>query len=313
MAKTLTPTTIAVTINGNDYSKHVMFPFKVSNLLDEQLEEASLTLIGVPEKNFTPLTDVTVTLINDNKTQSYYMLVASDKADEIPTGKGKYKHELYLIEQTKYLECFIVRSIGYLNPLEKNYVQIPTIPTGSVVSYQDVDYNDGAINNVFNPYLTPQKNSIYVYGLRTDLTEGSPLYNKGLLLPDGKYYKNDSIWYGDTNWLDNVSGEPNIVNGVYVDPEETDYPSIQILNSNKEIVFEKKANYNGIGYDNLIPLWAFDMSPLNFDFSHSVQSSGLYYVVYNKCVIVSVNELNNNAITDRVFINVTYEVVVITP
>lgn len=127
MAKTLTTTSITVIINGNDYSKHVMFPFKVSNLLDEQLDEASLTLIGVPEKNFKPLTDVIVTLTNDNKTQSYSMLVASDKADEIPTGSGRYKHELYLIEQTKYLECFIVRSIGYLNPLEKNYdvVQAP--------------------------------------------------------------------------------------------------------------------------------------------------------------------------------------------
>lgn len=129
MAKTLTITSIAVTINGNDYSKHVMFPFKVSNLLDEQLDEASLTLIGVPEKNFKPLTDVIVTLKNDNKTQSYSMLVASDKADEIPTGSGRYKHELYLIEQTKYLECFISRSIGFVNPLQKEYAQINSVPT----------------------------------------------------------------------------------------------------------------------------------------------------------------------------------------
>ena len=129
MAKTLTRTSIAVTINGNDYSKHVMFPFKVSNLLDEQLDEASLTLIGIPEKNFKPLTDVIVTLTNGNKTQSYYMLVASDKSDEIPSGSGRYKHELYLIEQTKYLECFIVRSIGYLNPLQKEYAQAPLVPS----------------------------------------------------------------------------------------------------------------------------------------------------------------------------------------
>lgn len=128
MAKTLTTTSIDVKINGNDYSKHVMFPFKVSNLLDEQLDEASLTLIGVPEKNFRPLTDVIVTLKNDNKTQSYSMLVASDKADEIPTGSGRYKHELYLIEQTKYLECFISRSIGFVNPLEKEYATIKVKP-----------------------------------------------------------------------------------------------------------------------------------------------------------------------------------------
>jgi hypothetical protein len=134
MAKTLTRTSIAVTINGNDYSEYVMFPFKVSNLLDEQLDEASLTLIGVPEKNFKPLTDVTITLTNVLETQIYHMLVASDKADEIPSGSGKYKHELYLIEQTKYLECFIVRSIGYLNPLEKSYEQAPLVPYIKMIS-----------------------------------------------------------------------------------------------------------------------------------------------------------------------------------
>lgn len=128
MAKTLTTTSIAVTINGKDYKKHVMFPFKVSNLLDEQLDEASLTLIGVPEKNFKPLTDVIVTLKNGDKTQSYSMLVASDKADEIPTGSGRYKHELYLIEQTKYLECFIVRSVGFVNSLQKEYTTIEVKP-----------------------------------------------------------------------------------------------------------------------------------------------------------------------------------------
>lgn len=137
MAKTLTRTSITVTINGNDYSKYVQFPFKVSNLLDEQLDEASLTLIGVPEKNFKPLTDVTVTLTNVPETQIYHMLVASDKADEIPTGSGKYKHELYLIEQTKYLECFIVRSIGYLNPLEKSYATIESIPYFNVIRTVD--------------------------------------------------------------------------------------------------------------------------------------------------------------------------------
>lgn len=153
MIRTLTTTSIAVTINGNDYSKHVMFPFKVSNLLDEQLDEASLTLIGVPEKNFKPLTDVTVTLTNGNKTQSYYMFVASDKSDEIPTGSGRYKHELYLIEQTKYLECFIVRSIGFVNPLEKSYATIEIEPTREKI-FGDIDWGSaGDGNDRINPLM----------------------------------------------------------------------------------------------------------------------------------------------------------------
>lgn len=134
MATTLTQTTITVYISGKDYSKYMQFPFKVSNLLDEQLDEASLTLIGVPDKIFKPLTAVTVTVTSGQTSKTYSMLVAEDKADEIPSGSGKYKHELYLIEQTKFLECFVVRSLGFVNPLSKKYRQIPAAPSARLLS-----------------------------------------------------------------------------------------------------------------------------------------------------------------------------------
>ena len=124
MAQVLNQTTLQVFIGGQDYSGYVQFPFKVSNLLDEQLDEASLTLIGVPDKIFKPLTAVTVTVTSGNQTQTYSMLVAEDKADEIPSGSDKYKHELYLIEQTKFLECFVVRNLGFVNPLMKDFAVV---------------------------------------------------------------------------------------------------------------------------------------------------------------------------------------------
>ena len=141
MANVLTQTTITVTINGKNYTQYVQFPFKVSNLLDEQLDEASLTLIGVPDKIFKPLTAVTVTVKNGTKTQTYSMLVADDKADEIPSGSRKYKHELYLIEQTKFLECFVVRSLGYVNPLMKSYEKIDSVPTIKVTQQSGTNYS----------------------------------------------------------------------------------------------------------------------------------------------------------------------------
>ncbi len=310
MAKTLNPTSIAVTINGKDYSKYVMFPFKVSNLLDEQLDEASLTLIGVSDKNFKSLTDVIVTLTNDNKEKSYYMLVASDKADEIPTGSGKYKHELYLIEQTKYLECFIVRSIGYLNPLEKSYVQIPTIPDGSTTSVAYPDKSNAGLNDVFNPYLTPQVGSIYVYGLRTDTTvnENSPNYNKGLVLRNGAYGGNGSrIWYAVHDY-DDYDAEDR-----FIAPMLWQYPSIKVIDSNNNIVYARYADYIGSGdagdADATIPYWIFDLAPLNKDVKILNIPSGLYTVVYQKCAIMHDYESDNG--TGRVFFNARYYIVVL--
>ena len=117
-----------ITIEENDYTKFVPFPIKWQDLLDEQLDEATLTLLQVQDvKNFKPLTEVTITIyyINENNNSTSHkinMLVLSDKADEVPSGSGKYNHELSLIELTKWLEGFMVRSHGYVNSLGKNYV-----------------------------------------------------------------------------------------------------------------------------------------------------------------------------------------------
>lgn len=113
-----------VQIGGVDYTHRVPFPIKWSQLLDEQLDEASLMLIRTKTKNIPPLTDVVITMWNEKDpsvTQTLNMIVASDKSDEIPAGSGRYNHEMYLIEQTKYLEGFLCRSQGYVNSLGRIY------------------------------------------------------------------------------------------------------------------------------------------------------------------------------------------------
>ena len=114
--------TYKIEIGGTDYTSAVPFPIKWQDLLDEQLDEATLTLLQVPKDNFKPLTDVKITIYN-NKTAKHTlnMLVLSDKADETPSGSGKYNHEIALIEMTKWLEGFMVRSHGYVNSLGKIY------------------------------------------------------------------------------------------------------------------------------------------------------------------------------------------------
>lgn len=117
-----------VEIGGVNYTHRVPFPIKWSQLLDEQLDEASLMLIRTKTKNIPPLTDVVITMWNEKDpsvTQTLNMLVASDKSDEIPAGSGRYNHEMYLIEQTKYLEGFLCRSQGYVNSLGRIYTSDP--------------------------------------------------------------------------------------------------------------------------------------------------------------------------------------------
>lgn len=113
-----------VLIDGTDYTNHVPFPLKWSALLDEQLDEASLQIVRVPIDNFEPLTNATIKVWNDGEPEdviSHNFIVANDEAKEVPVGSGKYNHTLYLIEETKYLEGFQVRSHGYVDSLKDTY------------------------------------------------------------------------------------------------------------------------------------------------------------------------------------------------
>lgn len=112
-----------------DYTKYVPFPLKFNNLLDEQLDEASISLIKCPRANFQPFAKCRITIISGKdttQTKTINMFVSSDKADETPIGSNRYNHELYLIEETKWLERFIVPATSFVNPVKREFPDTQT-------------------------------------------------------------------------------------------------------------------------------------------------------------------------------------------
>lgn len=126
MAKEFTQNNYSVFIEGEEFTKYVHFPIKISELLDEQLDEASLFLLRVDRKNIPPLTKILIKFWNGDEsstpTQKTFF-VSSDSAEELPVGSGIYAHELYLIEETKWLERFIMPATGFVNALGRTYVE----------------------------------------------------------------------------------------------------------------------------------------------------------------------------------------------
>lgn len=127
MATEFTQNNYAVIIEGVDFTKYVQFPIKISELLDEQLDEASLFLLRTYNKNVPPLSRVVIQVWNgefssDTVTVKTFF-VSSDSAEELPVGSGRYAHELYLIEETKWLERFIMPATGFVNALGRTYVE----------------------------------------------------------------------------------------------------------------------------------------------------------------------------------------------
>jgi hypothetical protein len=88
-----------------------VLPYKFQNLLDEQLDYASLEVERINISNFSSLTEFGVSVSADGETESEDWLVAADTATETPVGNGTYRHFLTLIEYTKFLEGFLGDSL----------------------------------------------------------------------------------------------------------------------------------------------------------------------------------------------------------
>ena len=142
---------LTLKINGEDYTRKVVFPFKFADLLDERLDEAYLSMKNLKlETPFQPLSLVEIELVcvgeqkvsgikettrsdiaqsydNENhiltQTMSKRYVVATDKVNEYPVGSKLYTHDLYIIEETKILEGFIGDSLSFTNALGNNYLQ----------------------------------------------------------------------------------------------------------------------------------------------------------------------------------------------
>nr|DAG44631.1 MAG TPA: hypothetical protein [Caudoviricetes sp.] len=99
-----------------------VFPFSFGRLLDERLNEAYVTLYNSSTKEFRPTEDIKVVITYaDGVTTTQYYIIARDDAKEQTPGKGKYKHQLYLVERTKLLEGIVCQSITFTNARGVDY------------------------------------------------------------------------------------------------------------------------------------------------------------------------------------------------
>lgn len=139
-----------------DYTKNAVFPLKIANFLDEQLDEIELQLKHTDVEYFNPLAIVAITLINSpnakyvskadiesrtvnsdvvitydsttkriTETLTRYFLIATDNAIEQialeKNGVKRYDHTLYLIETTKFAEGFIGEPLTFTNALGNDF------------------------------------------------------------------------------------------------------------------------------------------------------------------------------------------------
>lgn len=150
-----------------------VFPLSIGELLDEQLDEAHLTVKLSKTEHFEPLTDVRIELLQDNEVvKNLYMIIASDNSFEFPIGKKTYTHNLYLIERTKLLEGILCQSITFTNSLGNTFTKGAFNPQPLQNSDQD-PYNEwtgeylAIIDGIANPiekgieFTTPTPREIF--------------------------------------------------------------------------------------------------------------------------------------------------------
>lgn len=112
----------SIVINGTDVTAYCPFPPKTESLLDERLDMARVDLAGYPGGVFPYMAEAEITFTDYTEaSQTVYYLVATDTAEETPVGSGKFNHSIELIEETKYLECFLVDTQTYTNDLGIDY------------------------------------------------------------------------------------------------------------------------------------------------------------------------------------------------
>lgn len=128
----------AVYIDGINRTSRTVMPLKWAELLDERLDECYLSLRGIKKKNFAPLTPVEIVLsnklywskggegeemISDPEKRTKRFIVADDNTTENPVGSGRYDHELYLLEVTKYMERVVADTVTFTNDIGRDYTE----------------------------------------------------------------------------------------------------------------------------------------------------------------------------------------------
>lgn len=177
-----------IIINGTVYTDYAVYPLKWGNLLDERLDEAYVTLKFVPKTlqdgAFRPLSRVTLIvycepdtyqtglqpetdgveqeLLDNNRLRQFTQkrfLVAKDTVYNNPIGGDFATHELYIIEETKFLEAFICDTLTFRNALLNRFGQ--SYQAVYVDDYQNIAPYDRRSQPVPTTPSTGLQNPIY--------------------------------------------------------------------------------------------------------------------------------------------------------
>ncbi len=216
-----------------NYTPFAVFPLKVANLLDEQLDEMGLTLKNMDVEYFQPFTEFKITIFNKPEclltaeqmmqikanaeltpifytpvneatgklTEKYSitMVVANDRAIEVPVGSKRYNHEVYLIEQTKILERFICDSLTFTNALGNIFLNgaVFSQPTDTTVGqgYNEISEFPA---DTFEYYTTPVQDNGDLKILSLDeITAKLRAYLVDYMEEDGVFVSKDIIKDGN--------------------------------------------------------------------------------------------------------------------
>ena len=220
-------------------NNRAVFTPKFANLLDEQLDEATITLKGDSTAYYKPFTLVRITITNNpeakvtnqkqtsifnskeinisqewddlnqriKQTYTLYMFVANDRAIETPVGSSRYNHELYLIELTKITERYICDTLTFTNPLGVEY-------KGSSSNIQMlIRQTAGSTSSHYSTYTGVNNKS--------PLTKGSTFYiqNPGAFAEEAENfaYSNGDTYYGPQGGVYVTDPKGNIIYSQYKD------------------------------------------------------------------------------------------------
>lgn len=140
-------TYFASRFNGSEWVSvdgTLSFPLGFANNLDEQLDEAYLTIYGSKEKQFARIELWRIVIVSNESPIELFYCLANDESIEYPTGSSTYKHNIYLLEPTKLLEGIYCQTLTFTNELgysidgltkkaEAGYSYSPVTPGGALL------------------------------------------------------------------------------------------------------------------------------------------------------------------------------------
>lgn len=221
----------SVTINGIDFTNYAVYPLKWGNLLDERLDEAYVTLKFVPKSlqdgAFRPLSLAKIVISNTpdtnqegeqdevfgidqnlnqithrlTQTTNKRFLVARDTVYNNPIGGNFDTHELYIIEETKFLEAFICDTLTFRNALLNRFGQsyAATVILETETSIDNVFQScisDGSLNFYQNPNI-PQN-----FIVKSMNEVGAPVVQK--IRARGGAWADAQVWQGKFAMVENT-------------------------------------------------------------------------------------------------------------